>query len=58
MCSQLPRAEFVPDGDWSKAIEVETGDYDTHQTVYEFRPKMDDPEAALAERPPEAAAQL
>ncbi len=54
----IAKAEFAPDGDWDKAGEVETGDYDTHETVYEFRPKMDDPEAALAERPTEAAAQL
>ncbi len=47
----LAKAEFAPDGEWAKADEVEAGDYDRHETVYEFQPKMDDPDAALADRP-------
>ena len=47
----LGSAVFAPDGEWRKADEVDAGDYDRHETEYTFRPKMDDPDAALADRP-------
>jgi len=54
----LAKATFAPDGDWGSAGEVETGDYSRHETVYEFTPKMDDPQAALADRPSQREAQM
>ena len=47
----LAKADFAPDGEWRRADEVEAGDYDRHETAYIFQPKMDDPNAALADRP-------
>ena len=47
----LAKADFAPDGEWRKADEVDAGDYDRHETVYRFQPKLDDPTAAMADRP-------
>jgi len=54
----LAKATYAPDGDWSKAREVETGDYSRHQTVYEFEDKVKDPEKYADKRPTEEEAKL
>lgn len=47
----VAQAEFAPGGVWGEAGTVAAGDYASHETVYQFRPKLADPEAAAADRP-------
>lgn len=47
----VAQAEFAPGGVWADADTVEAGDYTSHETVYQFRPKIADPDGAAADRP-------
>lgn len=49
----VARCEYAPGGVWADAGTVTTGNYSTHRFVYEYQPKVDDPQAALAGRPTE-----
>lgn len=54
----LAKATFAPDGDWGSANQVKAGDYSRHRTVYEFAPKLDDPQAAMPYRPGQREAEM
>lgn len=54
----IATATFAPEGRWELADQVDTGDYSSHETVYEYQPKMDNPGAALPLRPDGHEAQL
>jgi hypothetical protein len=47
----IARCDYAPNGVWGEANSVKTGDYSIHKFDYLFMPKMDDPIAALADRP-------
>jgi len=49
----LARCFYAPNGEWGDAIYVQAGDYSTHRFVNDYRPKGEDPEAAMAGRPTE-----
>jgi len=49
----IAKCEYAPNGVWADAVNVQTGDYSTHKFTYEYQPKVNDPQAALSERPTE-----
>lgn len=49
----LARCFYAPNGEWGDAIYVQAGDYSTHRFVNDYRPNVEDPEAAMAGRPTE-----
>lgn len=49
----IAKCEYAPNGVWEDAGNVQTGDYSTHKFTYEYMPKVDDPQAALSDRPSE-----
>jgi hypothetical protein len=36
----IAKVEYAPEGDWSKAADVKSGDYDTHEYVYDIGSSM------------------
>ena len=49
----IAMCDYAPNGEWSDAINVQTGDYATHQFVYDYQSKVNDPQTALLDRPSE-----
>jgi hypothetical protein len=49
----IAKCEYAPNGVWVDARNVQTGDYSTHKFTYDYLPKVNDPQAALSERPTE-----
>lgn len=49
----IAKCEYAPNGVWANADNAQTGDYSTHKFTYEYQPKVNDPQAALSERPTE-----
>lgn len=47
----LARIEYAPDGEWAKAMDVSAGDYSTHEYVYDFRDKVNNPDEYADSRP-------
>jgi hypothetical protein len=47
----IARCDYAPNGVWSDADTVETGDYSTHRFTYALQPKLNDLNAAASERP-------
>lgn len=49
----IAKCEYSPNGVWGNSGNVQTGDYSTHKFTYEYQPKVNDPQAALLDRPTE-----
>jgi len=49
----IAKCEYAPNGVWANAVNVQAGDYSTHRFIYEYQPKINDPQGALSERPTE-----
>lgn len=47
----IARCDYAPNGNWSDAVEVSTGDYDLHRFEYDYRDKVSEPETAIADMP-------
>ncbi len=49
----IAKCEYAPNGVWTDALDAQKGDYSTHKYTYEYQPKVNDPQAALVDRPTE-----
>lgn len=49
----IAKCEYAPNGVWADAVNVQTGDYSTHEFTYEYQPKVNDPQTSLSDRPSE-----
>lgn len=47
----IARCDYAPNGNWSDAGEVSTGDYESHTFQYAFQKKVSEPETSIADMP-------